>query len=69
MNETFHLLMISHSWHYLCCEAQKNRQLMHGRNPKGSLDSEKQGQYIHGALTCVWNSVQVTATSSPPTAF
>lgn len=39
---------------------------IHCIHVKGSLYSEDEGNCIHDDLTCVWNTVQVTATSSPP---
>ena len=72
---TFCLLMISHSlalsiwWGSKGQAANALKLLMHRRKVKGSLYSEDKGKYIHDSLTCVWNTVQVTATSSPPATF
>lgn len=69
---TFHLLMIPYAQSYLGYQSLKDRAQMpcpyeHCVHVKGLLCSEDEGKYNHHVLTWVWNTVQVTATSSPPT--
>lgn len=63
-----HLLIIPHSLGlFITVGLRRTGQQMHYISVKGSLYSEDGGKCIHDAITCVGNTVQVTATSSPAT--